>query len=152
MFLPLMLAYVFIGCVVGAVIFAAAPAAGSGGGRGANGPPPLFLASIVFMEFGIFALIMAYAALVPAIQIQHLRTGSVLAAFHFREVWQIIRSHPVDYIMFIVVGFALYIGASLLGEIMCFVGLFFTVPLALYVEGVFLGRYCAWLDAVGDQG
>jgi len=46
----------------------------------------------------------------------------------------------------------LYMLSTIVGELLCFVGLFATLPFGLYVHGHYLGRHVAWLDAQEGVG
>jgi hypothetical protein len=146
--LPLVFVYAAIVTAFVGVMFAT----GGFAAKSSGPPPPVAIFMIIGMELGIIAFFFAYGALVPAIQIEHLRTGSVLAAFHVRALWRIIAGHPVDYVFFALIAFALYFVSTLVGEMLCLVGMFFTMPIGLYVEGHYLGRYAAWLDSVDATG
>jgi hypothetical protein len=139
--LPTLFLYLLFAVAVGAVIALS-------GGFSSQGPNPLAIFGILGLELALIGIMFAYGALVPAIQIHYIRSGSVLAGFHLGSIWRIISGHPVDYVVFVLIAFVLYFIATFVGELMCFVGLFFTMPLGLYIESIYLGRYCAWLDSL----
>ena len=143
--LPILVLYFLFAGGMAAIMVTTMPPPGARGA--AAQPPPIFM---IFMVVGIlifYGAIFLHMALTPAIQIQYIRTGSVLSAFHLGALWRIIAMRPFDYFIFLVIGFVLYMGSAIVGELMCLVGLFATMPFALYMQGHFLGRYCAWLDA-----
>jgi hypothetical protein len=138
--LPLLVLYALFGAGLGLLFAVSLPGAGP---RGAPAqPPPLFFVAMVLGALLFYGAIFVHMALTPAIQVQYLRTGSVLSAFHLGALWRIIATRPFDYFLFLVIGFVLYMGSAI-------VGLFATMPFALYLEGLYLGRYTAWLDAEG---
>lgn len=146
--LPMIVLYMGLGIGMGVLMLVVAPP----GSKPPAQPPPAFVIGMVGMVVAFYAAIFAYALVMPVVQVQYMRSGSVVSAFHFRALWKIVRDHPVDYLIFFVITVVLYFVSTIVGELMCLVGLFFTMPLGLYIQGHYLGRYVAWLDAAETRG
>jgi hypothetical protein len=145
-FVVFVLVAIFIGIMV-------AVGAGSGSGSG-SGPNAAAQVGVILGMFGFFgaillvipmALLFAYAW--PALQLQYLRTGSMLSGLQFRAIWRLMSKYPGPYFELFIGGFAARFVANLLGQLLCLIGILATTPWALYTEGYMLGRYWAWLDA-----
>ncbi len=148
LFLPLLVLYFLMFGGIFVVAFATMPPAGT---RGGGQPPPLFMAATIFSVLVIYGFVFLHSFLTPAIQVEYIRTGSVLSGFHVGALWRIVASHPFDYFILFVIGFVLYMLSTLVGYLLCLIGIFATIPAAIYVQGHYLGRYCAWLDAVDGR-
>ena len=72
----------------------------------------------------------------------------VLAGFDLRSLWHTISVRPFDYFLLFVCAFAIQFIGNLAGELLCFVGLFATIPWSLYTDGHFIGRTWAWNDSL----
>jgi hypothetical protein len=112
---------------------------GGGGGRG-GGPPAAFLIGIIAFEFMMIGLSLLYQYLIPAILMEYLETGSAAACFRVGEIWR--RVTTVDYLLLFLCDFVVGMLGGM-GAVACYIGLFFTVPLSMYVRAGLAGRFLA---------
>jgi hypothetical protein len=136
--LPPMLLLMTLGCVIGGGAYAMAASGGGGGGRG--GPPPAFVLGMIAFEFAFIGLSFLYSYLVPAILMEYLETGSVLSSFRVGELWR--RVTTVDYLILFLCDLVVGMLGGM-GMVACYVGLFFTIPLSMYIRAGLIGRYLA---------
>lgn len=130
--------------IAGVVILIIVLAGSAGGGAGAVVGGLVGMAAMLTL----IPLILAIAYSAPALQLEYLRTGSIFAGFHLGAIWRIVSRHPGDYFMLWVGSFVTRTIGNMVGQLMCLVGIFLTVPWTLYTEGWLIGRYWAWLDQV----
>jgi hypothetical protein len=132
--------------IAGAVI--AIGAAGSGGGSGgANAAAAVSAILFMVAVIAIIPLSLALGFFMPAIHLHHIRTGRMTAGIEFRELWRIVSSHFSDYLILWVFHLVVQMMAMFGGELMCFVGLFLTIPWMIVTQGYLVGRFAGWLDS-----
>ncbi len=107
------------------------------GSRGASfvGFPIFLLGMCLTFMYGIF-----FALATPAITIAFSRDEEIRSAFDLKAVWEWTRDHigPVIVVtlVYIAASFVLVIGATVVGLLLCLVGLVVTIPLATLLTAV----------------
>jgi hypothetical protein len=113
----------------------------------AGGPSRAAVAMLLTMVLYVWVLFlsMAYPLVIPAIEIEYLRTGSVGVGFRPGALWKQMSAHPGDYLLLTIFYWILAtLGGA--GAIACGVGILVTAPWAAFATGCLLGRYLAHQD------
>lgn len=82
-------------------------------------------------------------ALLPAIELEYLETGSVSSSLHVGSLWRRMTTRLGDYLTMAVVYFLIGMVAQMVGMVLCLVGIYFTTPVGMFTQGALLGRYLA---------
>jgi Protein of unknown function (DUF4013) len=101
--------------------------------------PASVLALMCGIEFLILVIAFLAAVFASAAAGNFAARGSLGAAFHFREVFCLVRSAPQAYLLLAPIYLLLTILASL-GALVCFIGLFFTTAYAAAVGFSLMGQ------------
>jgi hypothetical protein len=127
---------IVIGVVVGALVGLDFATKGKPG-------PFMIIGFLVFELSAIAFSLLLQVVLMPAIEMEYLETGSIGSAVHFRSLWRRMTTRLGDYLIMAVVNYVIALIAQMVGMIMCFVGVYVTMPLAIYTQGALIGRYLA---------
>jgi len=100
----------------------------------------------LFVGYGLFLLFaLAFNLLAPAIEVEYLRSGEVLAGLRWGRIWRRVSPRLGDFLMLFLY-FLLFGFVGQLGAYACYVGMFATVPWSMYAQGCTVGRYLAKVD------
>lgn len=128
--------------IFGFVLFMGAMVALDFATSGQPGPFTAIGGMICYIGLIGFSLIFQIAIL-PAIELEYLETGSVASSLHFGALWRRMTTRVGDYLTMAVVYFLIGMIAQMVGMLLCFVGMYFTTPVGMYTQGALLGRYLA---------
>lgn len=144
--MPAMIIMLTIGVVIGASI-----AVGASAGKGSAGQTVGIVGAILGYALLLIGMLgMAYVT--PAIEEVYLRTGSVTSGLQFKRWWANISSDHVDYLIFFLYHYLITQILGAVGMIVCFVGIYVSIPWAYYTEGAMFGRRLAKKDQQAKQG
>ena len=106
----------------------------------------------LLLMYGVFFVgIFAFQYVQPAIELQYLETGAITSGLHLRSLWQRVSKDPVDYLLFFIYHYLTnFLGA--LGMFACYIGMFVTMPWAIFTDGALMGRYLAKQDQERREG
>jgi hypothetical protein len=138
--LPLLAALVPLGAavVVGAILL------DESNGHGAAAGVGLALVIGALCLYVLLALFYTYAS--PAIELEYLETGSPTCGFRLGALRRRMFTRAVDYLILFLFHYLIQQILSGLGIILCFVGIYFTAPWAMFADGILMGRYLAKED------
>ncbi len=88
-----------------------------------------------------FPLSIIYTAVLPIVTIQYAVTGDFGAAFRFGEMWDLVRTNLGNYIVIVLISWAVSNLIAPLGLLLCGVGILATYFYALVVSGYLYGLF-----------
>lgn len=95
----------------------------------------------------VYTILMFWIVLFSEIaSVNYIAKGDLKAAFKLKEIWQLFRSNPGDWIISLLIVFLLGLLLAPLGILVCVVGLFFVVTHLMTVSGHLAGQ--AYLRSV----
>lgn len=106
--------------------------------------PPAFaiLGILAFYAFvGVLALLLN--AVQPAITLEFLESGSVLAGFRVGKLWRHIADRFGDYLVLVLLQMVLNFIAGMVGLFTCYLGFLVSMPWAQFTYAYIVGRYVA---------
>ncbi len=107
-------------------------------------PGPFMAIGLTVGYFGLIAFSMIFQiAVLPAIELEYLETGSVASSLHFGALWRRMTARVGDYLTMAVVYFLIGMVSQMVGMLLLCIGMYFTIPLGMYTQGALLGRYLA---------
>lgn len=107
-------------------------------------PGPFTAVGGMIAYFGLIGFSMIFQiAILPAIELEYLETGSITSSLHLGALWRRMTTRLGDYLTMAVVYFLIGMVAQLVGMVLCLIGIYFTMPVGMYTQGALLGRYLA---------
>ncbi len=114
-----------------------------------NGKGALAAAGGVGLIGGYLALligVLAMAYVTPAIQMEYLDTGDLTSGLKFKRWWRRVADEPMEYFLLFVFHYVIRQILGAVGVVLCFVGVYASMPWSMYTEAALMGRYLAKQD------
>jgi hypothetical protein len=99
---------------------------------------------VAYIALLVGALALAYVT--PAIQMEYLDTGDLTSGLKLKRWWRRVADEPMEYFLLFVFHYVIRQILGTAGMILCFVGVYASIPWSMYAEAALMGRYLAKLD------